>query len=66
MSPEQVSKACDRFWRADPSRTAKSGVGLGLAICQSIANLHHGKIEIDSQLGVGTCLTVILPVKIGK
>jgi two-component system NtrC family sensor kinase len=39
-----------------------SGIGLGLAIVHGIIQNHHGKIEIDSELGRGTKLTITLPL----
>jgi two-component system, OmpR family, manganese sensing sensor histidine kinase len=54
----------DRFYRVDPARTsgnleASSGSGLGLAIVQAIVTNHHGELSIDSQVGVGTTVTVV-------
>jgi two-component system, OmpR family, manganese sensing sensor histidine kinase len=54
----------DRFYRVDPARTAtasdvSSGSGLGLAIVQSIVASHQGELSIDSQVDVGTTVTVI-------
>jgi len=49
----------------DPFFSAKqkaSGIGLGLAIVHGIIHNHKGKIEIDSELGKGTTLTIILPL----
>lgn len=53
----------DRFWRVDTarSRSEGSGVGLGLAICQWIAQAHEGRIDVTSRLGRGSTFTVILP-----
>jgi two-component system, OmpR family, manganese sensing sensor histidine kinase len=56
----------DRFYRVDPARTARnsdvsSGSGLGLAIAQAIVMSHHGEIEIESQVDIGT--TVIITFK---
>jgi two-component system, OmpR family, manganese sensing sensor histidine kinase len=53
----------DRFYRVDPARTANpsdvsSGSGLGLAIVASIVASHNGELEIESQVGVGTTVTV--------
>ncbi|HEY9694920.1 MAG TPA: PAS domain S-box protein [Oculatellaceae cyanobacterium] len=39
-----------------------SGTGLGLAIVKNVVDLHQGNIEIDSQEGVGTTITVYLPI----
>jgi len=50
----------------DPFFTTKEegkGTGLGLAICKRIIEQHHGKLEIDSKVGVGTTIRVILPVR---
>ena len=48
----------------EPFFTRKSkGTGLGLTICNELVNLHSGKIDIDSQKGKGTTVTVTLPIK---
>jgi signal transduction histidine kinase len=53
----------DRFWRADINRADESGgLGLGLAIAQSIARSHRGEITVDSQLHLGSCFQVKLPL----
>jgi two-component system, OmpR family, manganese sensing sensor histidine kinase len=52
-----------RFWRADNAHTQqRNGLGLGLAICQAIAQRHLGKIKVYSKLGVGSCFQVYLPL----
>jgi two-component system, OmpR family, heavy metal sensor histidine kinase CusS len=56
----------DRFYRADSTRASKNGsVGLGLAIVRSIMDLHGGTVEITSEVGRGTRLTLIFPRKAG-
>ena len=59
---EALPKVFDRFFRLDTSRSqASGGTGLGLAIVQSIMLLHGGKVEIASQLGQGTRVTLHMP-----
>ena len=60
MTPDEASKAFDRFWRADASRT-RSGTGLGLAIVAGIVAAHHGTVTLDSGRDRGTTVTVRLP-----
>lgn len=53
----------DRFYRVDPARPhdTTAGSGLGLAIAKAIVDNHHGQIQVDSIIGQGTTVTVILP-----
>lgn len=52
----------ERFYRADKSRARETGgTGIGLALVQQIAQLHHGTIEVESTLGQGSQFSVILP-----
>lgn len=63
IAPEQLKHVFDRFWRADRSRSYNSGgSGLGLAIAQAIAQNHGGFITVTSQVEVGSCFTVHLPI----
>ena len=55
----------ERFWRADRVRSRDSergGFGLGLAICQWIAQAHGGRLTVQSRLGRGSTFTVVLPL----
>lgn len=63
IASENLPKIFERFWRSDPSRSYhQKGSGLGLAIVKAIVTQHKGKITVKSQLGVGSCFLVILPM----
>ena len=62
MSKEVVSHIFERFYREDKARNVE-GNGLGLAIVKSIVDLHNGKIDILSQVDVGTVFIVKLPIE---
>ncbi len=63
IAPEQISKVFDRFWRANKARSRREGgTGLGLAISQAIAKRHGGKIVVTSELNIGSCFTVRIPI----
>jgi two-component system phosphate regulon sensor histidine kinase PhoR len=66
IAKKDLQKIFDRFYRGEKSRTRShsSGFGLGLSISQFIVNLHKGSIHVDSEIGVGTTFTVLLPRKI--
>jgi two-component system heavy metal sensor histidine kinase CusS len=60
---EHLPRLCDRFYRVDGARSGKTGgLGLGLAIVKSIAALHGGSLRISSVPGVGTRVSLILPL----
>ncbi|WP_372789015.1 ATP-binding protein [Paraconexibacter sp.] len=50
-----------RFFRASTA-TGVSGTGLGLAITREIVERHHGRLEIESELGRGSTFRLVLPV----
>jgi len=51
----EIEKILEPFYRVDKVRGESSeGVGLGLAICKEIMNIHDGTLMIESELGKGT------------
>jgi two-component system heavy metal sensor histidine kinase CusS len=64
---EVLPRVFDRFFRVDSARSQSSGgTGLGLAIVQSIAVLHGGNVQISSQPGHGTRVTLHMPVSAAR
>jgi signal transduction histidine kinase len=64
IAPKDLPRIFDRFYRADPSRSATdaSGHGIGLSIAQKIIEQHHGKITVSSTLDKGSTFEVQLPL----
>ena len=64
LSGRAAGKIFDRFYQVDQSLSRPgSGVGLGLAIVQSIVSAHGGSVDVDSRPGEGSTFTVRLPVE---
>lgn len=63
IAPEHLPHVFNRFYRADRARSSTGGnSGLGLALVRSIAALHGGQVEIESELGQGTRVVLALPL----
>lgn len=64
MTPEQLEKIFDRFYRIDSARTQKiSGTGLGLSITKMLVEKYGAKITVESEIGVGSIFTLYFLVK---
>ena len=59
IEKEHLPRLCERFYRVDKSRSKKTGgTGLGLAIVKHICALYSAELDIDSEFGVGTQVSV--------
>lgn len=63
IAREHIARITERFYRVDTGRSRSlGGTGLGLAIVKHIVERHRGRLDIESELGKGTCIHVLLPV----
>ena len=59
---KHLPRIFERFYRVDKARArAQGGTGLGLAIVKHIATIHGGGVEVASQVGSGSCFSLLLP-----
>lgn len=61
IKPQDMHKIFDAFFTTKP---VGEGTGLGLSLSYSIIKAHQGRIEVESEVGVGTTFTICLPTKI--
>ena len=63
IPPDQLDRVFDRFYQVDASQTREhEGSGIGLALVKELVELHHGTIQVQSEVGRGTTFTVRLPL----
>lgn len=60
IPPDDLPRITQRYYRAQRDE-GKTGTGLGLAIVQRIADMHGGTLHIESEVGLGTTVSVLLP-----
>ena len=59
---DQIALVTEPFYRVDKARSRKlGGAGLGLSLCQMIAQAHGGRLDIQSEVGKGTAISMIWP-----
>ncbi len=62
IARQHQARIFERFYRVDKARSRKlGGTGLGLAIVKHVAQIHGGKVEVESSVGKGSIFTIILP-----
>ncbi|OIJ14659.1 hypothetical protein BKP37_07805 [Anaerobacillus alkalilacustris] len=61
IKKEELKYIWDRFFKVDKARSKKGGTGIGLSIVKHIIDLHQAKIDVKSEVGVGTTFCVTLP-----
>jgi signal transduction histidine kinase len=61
---EQLPRIFDRFYttKRGPDESGKGGTGVGLSMCREIIEQHHGRIRVESTVGIGTAFTLKLPI----
>ena len=60
LSPPDLARVFDKFYRA-ASQSSRTGVGLGLAICRGIVELHGGQIAAENRAGGGAVFSFSIP-----
>jgi signal transduction histidine kinase len=61
IPPDEMERIWDSFYQINRALHEDQGAGAGLAIVRGIAELHGGTVHVDSQEGVGSSFTIILP-----
>jgi len=60
---EDLPKLFDKFYRVGANKKAAKGTGLGLALVKEITEtLHHGQVNVESEVGQGTTFELKLPI----
>jgi signal transduction histidine kinase len=63
MSPEVLKRIFEPYFstKSGPDASGKGGTGLGLSMCRSIIEAHHGRIRVESAPGKGTAFVIKIP-----
>jgi signal transduction histidine kinase len=67
ISTEDQARIFEAFQQVDNSNTRQQGgTGLGLSIARRLVALHGGMIELQSELGIGSTFTIVLPIRVNE
>ena len=67
IAPDHLPRLTERFYRVDEARSRSvGGTGLGLAIVKHIGERHQGQLDIDSEVGKGTQVSVTFPLLLDR
>jgi len=61
MTPGQVKRIFDKFYRANASGAAVPGTGLGMSIVKNLVEAHGGKVWVESKMAKGTTVRFTIP-----
>ena len=59
LGEDELPHVKEKFFKG---KSSKSQNGIGLSICDKLVEVHNGKLDIESELGVGTCITIEFPL----
>ncbi len=63
IGADHLPQIFERFYQVDDAENrAYEGTGIGLALTKELVELHHGKVEVSSELGVGTQFDIYFPI----
>jgi two-component system, OmpR family, sensor histidine kinase BaeS len=66
ISPEDLPKIFDRFFRGQQAINVAGGTGIGMTVVAALVQAHNGDIEVSSQPGQGTEITITFPASAGR
>jgi len=62
IAPDKIEKIFTRFFQIDSSGQVEKGTGIGLSLVSEFVKLHEGEISVTSEIGRGSCFTIMLPI----
>ena len=61
IAPDELPFVKEKFFKGS---SKQRGAGIGLAVCDEIISLHNGELDIDSEYGEGTVVSIYIPLYI--